>query len=312
MTGAWLKRGLLYSPPADGLHPRLKTHAANPCPVHMEGDVYRVLYNGRDDQNRSSIGAVDIDIVTRDVIHVHREPLFTPADEPGYFRDGVSIGNVYSVSGRRYLSFMGWHLLPDGRWRGEIGRLELCADFSLKALGHGPLLPCRGLEAVSLSYPWVIALPQSGYRMWYGSTVTWDAGNGEMVHPLHSAFSENGHDWTREGPAIEAGTGRAQAFGRPSVIQSQDGQFDMWVSFRGGGGDTYRIGHASSRDGKSWRWCGLQNGLMPSKDGWDSEMVEYPCVFDDGGKRYMLYCGNRFGRTGFGLAEWVNVDRETV
>jgi hypothetical protein len=31
-------------------------------------------------------------------------------------------------------------------------------------------------------------------------------------------------------------------------------------------------------------------------------MVEYPFVFDHGGARYILYSGNAFGRTGFGLA----------
>ena len=45
----------------------------------------------------------------------------------------------------------------------------------------------------SLSYPWVLReLDQ--YRMWYGSTVTWDAGNGEMLHVINHATSVNGHE----------------------------------------------------------------------------------------------------------------------
>lgn len=31
-------------------------------------------------------------------------------------------------------------------------------------------------------------------------------------------------------------------------------------------------------------------------------MIEYLFVFDHNGKRYMLYAGNGFGKTGFGLA----------
>ena len=42
--------------------------------------------------------------------------------------------------------------------------------------------------------------------------------------------------------------------------------------------------------------------LDVSPSGWDSEMVCYPHVFDHKGKRYMLYNGNGYGRTGFGLA----------
>jgi hypothetical protein len=31
-------------------------------------------------------------------------------------------------------------------------------------------------------------------------------------------------------------------------------------------------------------------------------MIEYPCVFDHGGRRYLLYSGNGFGKAGFGIA----------
>ena len=31
-------------------------------------------------------------------------------------------------------------------------------------------------------------------------------------------------------------------------------------------------------------------------------MISYPCVFDYKGKRYMLYNGNDYGKSGFGIA----------
>ncbi len=31
-------------------------------------------------------------------------------------------------------------------------------------------------------------------------------------------------------------------------------------------------------------------------------MIEFPRVFDHGGRRFMLYNGNGYGKTGFGLA----------
>ena len=39
-----------------------------------------------------------------------------------------------------------------------------------------------------------------------------------------------------------------------------------------------------------------------SEDGWDSEMICYPHVFDHSGRRYMLYNGNGYGASGIGLA----------
>ena len=35
---------------------------------------------------------------------------------------------------------------------------------------------------------------------------------------------------------------------------------------------------------------------------WDSEMQAYPAVFDRGGRRYLLYNGNGYGRSGVGYA----------
>ena len=39
-----------------------------------------------------------------------------------------------------------------------------------------------------------------------------------------------------------------------------------------------------------------------SKDGWDSEMVEYSFVFNHDGIKYMIYNGNGYGIDGAGYA----------
>jgi hypothetical protein len=43
-------------------------------------------------------------------------------------------------------------------------------------------------------------------------------------------------------------------------------------------------------------------GIAPSPSGWDSESMCYAQVFDHAGQRYMVYNGNGYGRSGFGLA----------
>ena len=45
-------------------------------------------------------------------------------------------------------------------------------------------------------------------------------------------------------------------------------------------------------------------GMDVSNNGWDSEMVCYPFVFDHKDITYMLYNGNSYGKTGMGLAVW--------
>jgi hypothetical protein len=74
----------------------------------------------------------------------------------------------------------------------------------------------------------------------------------------------------------------------------------MWFASRG---DRYAIGYAESRDGITWTRRDRERGLMPSGD-WESEMVEYPWIVDDELRRFMLYNGNDYGRTGVGAAVW--------
>ena len=65
---------------------------------------------------------------------------------------------------------------------------------------------------------------------------------------------------------------------------------------------TYRIGFASSRDGFKWDRNDALAGIDVSSEGWDSEMICYPYIFEHRGRFYMLYNGNGYGKTGFGLA----------
>lgn len=303
MSNQWQKLGLLYCPDEFGRHPKLKTHAANPLPVHIEGDVYRVFYSARDDENRSSVAAVDIDIARRLVVEDHYQPFFEHGPAGSFYADGVSIGCCYQVDQVRYLLFMGWQNPADGHWRGDIGRLIVRADLSLELDRAEPLMGANSDDPISLSYPWVMQLTSAEYRMWYGSTRSWDAGNGEMLHIINNAVSDNGHDWSRQGLAVPYELGAAQAFSKPSVIRDRRSQsYSMWFSCRGAEGDSYRIGYATSEDAIDWRLDNADAGITVSQSGWDSEMIEYPHVFDHAEHRYMLYNGNGYGKSGFGLA----------
>lgn len=301
MNPVWRKLGRLYDPQARQRHPKLATHAANPLPVALGGDMYRVFFSGRDARNRSSVGAVDIDVARLRVVEEHHAPVFLHGPAGSFHADGVSLGNCYTAAGRRYILFMGWQVHGQAHWRGDIGRLVLGQDLSLHLDGDGPFLGSDAMDPVSLSYPWVQPVA-GGFRLWYGSTVTWDAGNGEMLHVIKAASSADGDTWHKEGQSIPAVVGVAQAFSRPTVAVGRSGGYEMWFSFRSGGGEPYRIGKAVSEDGRNWRLELAQAGITVSPDGWDSEMIAYPLVFDHEGQRFMLYNGNGYGKSGFGLA----------
>ena len=93
---------------------------------------------------------------------------------------------------------------------------------------------------------------------------------------------------------------------QPSVLRVGS-RFHMWFCYRHGldfrnPARGYRIGHAWSDDLRSWIRDDEAGELSPSVQGWDSEMVCYPCVFELDGRTLMLYSGNYFGRDGFGYA----------
>ncbi|MEM7376709.1 MAG: hypothetical protein AAF460_04300 [Pseudomonadota bacterium] len=289
-------------PDARDPHPKLLSHAANPLPVHLKGDVYRVFFSGRDQHNRSSVGAVDLDVSTGCVVATHRDPVFEHGPAGSFYADGVSIANCYTVGQTRYMLFMGWQAPADAHWRGDIGRLCLDTDLGLHLDSDAPLLGVDPVDPISLSYPWVRARAGGGYDMWYGSTRTWDAGNSEMLHTLHHARSDDGHGWTRTGLAVPYALGTAQAFSRPTVVPDGAGGLDMWFSYRSGAGEAYRIGYAHSADQVHWTLALGAAGITVSDRGWDAEMIAYPYVFDHRDTRMMLYNGNGYGKSGFGLA----------
>lgn len=286
----WTKLGMVYK--ANNNHPNLLTHASNPLADFLEGDIYRIYYSGRDDNNRSSVSYVDYDVVKNKIINDYKQPIVTPKENT-FYGAGITIGNMWEESGNKYIGFMGWQQLAGEHWRGDIGKINLrTGDVSL-VLGVNPE------DKISLSYPHVIK-DENIYKMWYGSTISWSSSNGEMVHVINYATSEDGNSWETQGLAIPYEIGIAQAFSKPCVVKTKKG-YHMWFSYRSGTGTPYRLGYASSSDGVSWNR--EQSNLTVSSDGWDKEMVCYPYVFRHKNFWYMLYNGNRYGQNGFGLAK---------
>ncbi len=294
----WKKLGQVYS--CQPIDKYLISHASNPLAVHLRDDIFRVFFSGRDKENKSSVGYVDIDILEQSVINVCKEAVFIYGDNDSFYSHGISIGNMYNVKGVNYIQFMAWQIRNGGHWRGDIGRFRVNDDFeTLELSPDKPYIGADEEDPVSLSYSWVMQDEES-YKMWYGSTIDWTSENGEMIHVIKYATSKDGETWQKHGLAIPYEIGIAQAFSRPTVIKDTDG-YHMWFSYRSGDGTKYRIGYAYSPDGQKWERK-QNSGIDVSEVGWDSEMICYPFVFDHKGDQYMLYNGNEYGKEGFGLA----------
>jgi len=195
--------------------------------------------------------------------------------------------------------YLGWNLGVVVPWRNCIG-LAIYNDTTRKfeKFGKAPLLDRCEVDPYSISYPFVM---QDGdlFRMWYGSNLSWGKSQRDMAHVIKYAESKDGIHWNREGViALNFKNETEYAMSRPFVIK-EDGIYKMWYSYRG---EAYRIGYAESENGIQWERKDDLAGIDVSPDGWDSEMIEYPFIFDHKGRRYMVYNGNEYGKTGFGLA----------
>ena len=296
----WEKLGQIYKVNND--NPYLLTHASNPLAIHIEDDIYRIFYSGRDKDNKSSVSYVDIDICKRRVVLDYKKPLVTYGKDDAFDSHGISIGNCYeSLDGNKYILYMAWQIKGNNHWRGDIGRLQIIDNNKLIKKPNKSFIEIDGnVDKVSLSYPCVI-FHEGLFKMWYGSTKTWHSKNGEMIHVINYATSQDGENWKRHGLAIPFELGKAQAFSRPTVL-ILNGIFHMWFSYRSGDGTKYRIGYARSKDGIKWERKNKLSGIDISKSGWDSEMICYPFVIEHKQEIYMFYNGNSNGKTGFGIA----------
>jgi beta-1,4-mannooligosaccharide phosphorylase len=295
---AWRKLGRVYVP--DGSKSWMRTHAANPIPDHLDGDRYRVYFSTRDERNRSSIAFVDIDL--RDpptILGEAEEPLLGPGDLAMFDDSGVSIGCVLTIGRKKYLYYMGWHLTVTVPWQNALGlAISDGPGAPFARVSRFPIVELNETDPYTISYPWVRS-ENGRFRMWYGSNIAWGARKEDMRHLIKYAESTDGVHWQRPGTiAIDFRDPSEYAMCKPCVVRDGD-TYRMWFCSRG---DRYRIRYAESTDGITWQRRDADVGLEVSPHGWDSEMIEYPCVFDHGGQRYMLYAGNGFGRTGFGIA----------
>jgi len=294
----WQKLGLVFCP-ADN-YEWMVSHAANPIAKHLEEDVFRIYFSSRDQENRSSIGFVEIDIKHPDqILRLCDKPVIHHGEQGGFDDGGTSMGCLISEDNTEYLYYLGWNLGVTVPWRNSIGlAIRNSSEPNFTKYSKAPILDRNEIDPYSLSYPWV-RREETIWKMWYGSNLKWGSQQTDMAYVIKYAESDDGINWVRKGIiCIDFKSQDEYAISRPCVLK--DGElYKMWYSYRG---TSYRIGYAESKDGIHWTRMDEPVGIDVSESGWDSEMIEYPQVFDHQGRRYMLYNGNGYGRTGFGLA----------
>ena len=281
--------------------------ARAPVALRVNDSDLKVYFGALDHQGRSRVYSLILRLSEYPaVLDIDSDPLLN-IGEFGYFHDnGISPSCVVPTSDGIYLYTIGFSRKNSIMFDAACG-LAISNDGGKTFKGfQGPVLDRSISDPCFSTSPWVIYI-EGRWHMWYVSGEKWlDRAPEGKIHfyNIKHRRSDDGVSWNPPATTCLSYSNEAEyAIARPTVIFDSNNRYRMWFCFRESPGvKTFRIGYAESEDGLVWRRSHVQPGLDVSTSGWDSEMICYPSVFEHKGRMYMLYNGNGYGKTGFGLA----------
>ena len=305
MVWQWDKLGQVFSP--NGQYDWMQSHASTPTPEVRPNGLLRVYFTCRNASNQSHIGWADFDGARNFALEgLSEQPVVAPGTAGLFDDSGVAMGWLYTINHHRYLYYLGWNLKVTVPWQNTIGlAIARPGSDAFEKYSRAPIMDRSHEDPYSISYPCLLPAAGGGHRMWYGSNLGWGKDEASMQHVIKEAYSPDGIHWQRSHEvAVPLQYNNEYAIARPCVVPHQ-GAYHMWYTYRGRDAvSTYRIGYARSATGHAWQRLDDAANITVSTDptAWDHQMVQYPYVFPYQGRWYMLYNGNHYGKTGFGIA----------
>lgn len=300
----WKKLGQIFAGHMEDPHLGILTHGMIPTPHAVSDSEYDIYFAPRDYLLRGHIYRLRYNI---DLMKITQTPSFAMSfGKLGTFDDSGCIpASIVKVGDRTLFYYTGVNLRKSVPFANNTGLGEILPDGTVQRLYEGPVIDRSPLEPHFCAS--TLVLYEDGiYKAWYGSGVRWEQlPSGDVKHFYHIKYAEStdGVHWQQNATvAIDFKNEYEYAITRASILKD-DALQKMWYCYRASSqADAYRIGYAESADGHKWERKDHLAGIDVSESGWDSEMMCYPSVFRHKDKTYMLYNGNGYGKTGFGLA----------
>lgn len=307
----WQKKSLIFN--TDHNYEWMVSHACVPTAMILAHGLIRIYFAPRNSKGQSIPTFIDVDADDPSrVLYVHDKPIMS-LGKIGTFDDGgIMPCSIVEHEGKIYLYYVGWNPSVSVPYRNSIG-IAVSDDggINFRRLFDGPLIDRSIYEPYFTASPYVLKEDDT-WHIWYASSIGFAKINNKMepLYVIKYGHSNDGIQWIRENLTCIPQKDPLEANARPTVIK-ENGIFKMWFCYRGStdyrdGKDSYRIGYAESKDAINWDRKDELAGIETSMDGWDSKMLAYPCVIQQGSRKYLFYNGNGFGKTGIGWAEWIN------
>ncbi len=310
----WHKIGKIFDPVDFAGRPWLKEFAQAPATLLMD-DRLRVYFSCRppaDANGRYVSYSAYVDLDRNDptrVLALADGPIL-PLGGLGEFDEfGTYPVSVIPCEDGLRAYYAGWTRCESTPFNTAIGvATSHDGGRTFTKNGPGPVLP------YSLNEPFVLSGPKirrfaDQWQLFYIAGRAWKRVDGrpEPIYKIRMAISDDGLNWRKcNRDLIESRIEPDEAQASPDVFYA-NGRYHMFFCYRFSSHYRsrefgYRIGYAYSSDLENWTRDDDRCGIDISNEGWDSEMVSYPHVFELNGQIYLAYLGNQVGRHGFGLA----------
>ena len=296
----WEKKGQIFLP--NGQYDWVKTHAMLPVADHVKDDIFRIYFSGRDAANISRTGFIELDIKEPSkILRLSESPIVDIGELGSYDDNGISPTCLVNHENKKYFYIMGWNKGSKVR-AAEVSGLAISNNNgeTFERYSRAPIIDRTDKEPFTILVVSCIIIENGIWRMWYDSADYWISEELPRYN-IKYAESTDGINWKREGlVSVNYKDDNETRVSRASIIKD-DGIYRMWYCYAMGSGG-YTMGYAESQDGYQFNRMDDKVGIELSESGWDSQMICYPNVFKHNGEIYMLYCGNGYGRDGFGYA----------
>ena len=310
----WRKLGRVFDPKDALGRPWLQAFAQAPATLLMN-DAVRVYFSCRPQadakgQYVSYSAYIDLDRLNLfNVRDIAAEPILSLGGLGEFDEFGTYPVSVIQDGALVRAYYAGWTRCESVPFNVAIGgAVSHDGGRTFTKLGNGPILSYTPDEPFVLSGPKIRRFGGRFY-LFYIAGRKWKQADGrpEPVYKIRMAMSDDGITWRKLGrDLIDSRIEEDEAQASPDVFLA-NGTYHMFFCYRYSSGfrgkqKGYRIGYASSTNLLDWVRNDAKAGIDVSEEGWDSEMISYPHVFELDGNTYLAYLGNQVGRHGFGLA----------
>ena len=260
-----------------------------------------IFFAARNLSNESDIGYFIYDLDKMKIIKIAKKPILTRGKLGNFDDSAVIPSHVIKIKRKFYLYYVGW---TQGKKVPFFSCLGLAIANKLtgpyKKVSNAPIIGRSKHDPLFVATCFVQKI-KKGYNMYYTSNILWKIQN-RIPRPrylIKKCYSKDGINWKiKNDKAIKFENNTEVAITRPWILRLKD-KFVMFFSLKK---NNYSIKTSVSSNGEKWKREEIFSFKKDEKINFDDKAQEYASFIKYKKKLFMFYNGNKYGKSGIGLA----------